>query len=485
MKKIIILFFSCLFIFLHFANLVQYLINFPNWGDDFTFLAYFIDLPTLEFTEFWNRSTEFHGFIHRMVGARLITAIYHLFSDEFNFKTLTICVNVLIVSILYPIYQLVQKAKINLWHFIPISGLLFAWNGNLDNYALIGVLVHATSLSFLIWVSYWISQTKTRNWGIGLSLIYPFISTEGLAFIPVVLALLFYQKDRKAWIYSIAGLLVIYLYFINYDAPKSASANSGIEKLLFLVQGSIVFIGGAIKHQVFLSMIAGTFLIGNVGYTLLRYHQSKDPALLFAGLVFIQIIAMGTMITLGRGNVESGDLNALFAERFSFYGTVFICITYFVWIQPPHFQIPFSRLYLMAPAFGWIVLSAYAAYPKLQNLRNRLQADASNAYYFKLHTLYPFARQEMNLLTQKGIYQFPNELFSLKPIGNQIQITPTPEFEPEFREFAVDGSGTILVFQNQKPRLFLPINSLSHRVKIKKDVPFNERTSKFLLVPSN
>jgi hypothetical protein len=232
-------------------------------------------------------------------------------------------------------------------------------------------------------------------------------------------------------------------------------------------------------------MIAGTFLIGNVGYTLLRYHQSKDPALLFAGLVFIQIIAMGTMITLGRGNVESGDLNALFAERFSFYGTVFICITYFVWIQPQHFQIPFSRLYLMAPAFGWIVLSAYAAYPKLQNLRNRLQADASNAYYFKLHTLYPFARQEMNLLTQKGVYQFPNELFSLKPIGNQIQITPTPEFEPEFREFAVDGSGTILVFQNQKPRLFLPINSLSHRIKIKKDVRFNERTSKFLLIPSN
>jgi hypothetical protein len=84
-----------------------------------------------------------------MVGARLITAFYHFFSDEFNFKTATIFANVLIVSILYPLYQLVKKAKINLWHFIPITGLLFAWNGNMDNYALIGVLVHALSLIFL------------------------------------------------------------------------------------------------------------------------------------------------------------------------------------------------------------------------------------------------------------------------------------------------------------------------------------------------
>jgi len=484
MKKIIILLISCLFVILHFVNLSRYLINFPNWGDDFTFLAYFNDLPNLGGIEFWKRSTEFHGFIHRMVGARLITAFYHFFSDEFNFKTATIFANVLIVSILYPLYQLVKKAKINLWHFIPITGLLFAWNGNMDNYALIGVLVHALSLIFLIWISYWISQTKTRAWGIGLSLIYPFISTEGLAFIPVIMALLFYLKDRKAWIYSIAGLLVIYLYFINYDAQKTATASSVFEKLIFLMQGSIVFIGGAIKHQVFLSMIIGTLLIGNVGYTLLRFHESKDPALLFAGLVFIQIIAMGIMITWGRGNVESGDLNALFAERFSYYGAVFICITYFVWIQPQHFQISLNRLYLMAPAIGWIVLSAYAAYPKLQNLHNRLQADASNAYYFKLNTWYPFGTQEINLLTQKGTYQFPKELFSIKLTGNQIQVRPTPEFEPEFREFAVDGSGTILVYQNQKPRLFLPINSLSHRVKIKKDIPFNERTSKFLLIPS-
>ena len=86
MKKNIILLISCLFVILHFVNLSRYLINFPNWGDDFTFLAYFNDLPNLGGIEFWKRSTEFHGFIHRMVGARLITAFYHFFSDEFNFK---------------------------------------------------------------------------------------------------------------------------------------------------------------------------------------------------------------------------------------------------------------------------------------------------------------------------------------------------------------------------------------------------------------
>lgn len=488
MKKILIPFFCCLIIFLHFFNLSRYLINFPNWGDDFIFLAYFKDLPQLEGIEFWKRTTEFHGNIHRIVGARIITFIYHLFSNELNFKSITIFTNVLLVSALYPIYQLVKKAKINTWHLIPLTGLLFAWNGNLDNYALIGVLVHAISLIFLIWISYLISQPNSRNWGIVLSLVYPFISSEGLAFIPIVVVLLFYQKDRKAWLYSIAGLVVIYLYFLDYHSLNTATSNSRVAKLIFLLQGSIVFIGGAIKHQVFLSMVAGTLLIGNVGHTLLQYHQSKDSALLFSGLVFLQIIATGAMITLGRGNVESGDLDALFAERFTYYGTVFICITYFVWIQPKYFQIPFPRLYLIIPAVCWIVLSAYAAYPKLQDLHNRLIADASNAYYFKLNIWYPFGANERGLLNQKPLYQFPSELLSIKALGadsNQIRLKPTPRFEPEFREFAVEGKGTLLVYQNQKPSLFLPINSISHRVKIKKDVPFDERTSKFVFIPKD
>lgn len=483
MKKILILFICGLFVILHFVNLSSYLINFPNWGDDLIFLSYFIDLPGLEGVGFWNRTAEFHGFIHRIIGARLLTAFYHIFTDEFNFKSITIFANVLLVSAIYPIYQLIKKAKINTWHLIPMTGLLFAWNGNMDNYALIGVLVHGISLILLIWIAYLISQPNSQKWGIALSLLYPFFSSEGLAFIPIVIVLLFYQRDRKIWLFSLAGVLVILLYFLNYHAPNTSSGNSSVAKFIFLIQGSIVFIGGAIKHHVIISMITGTFLIGNVGYTLLRYHQSKDPALLFAGLIFVQIIATGAMITLGRGNVESGDLNALFAERFSFYGAVFICITYFVWIQPQHFQLPVSKLYLLIPTLSWVILSAIAAYPKLNNLHNRLQADASNAFYFKLNTWYPFGPPEMKLLTHQGTYQFPSELFTIKPTGNQIQITPTPEFEPEFREFAVDGSGTILVYQNQKPILFLPINSMSHRVKIKKDVPFDERTSKFVLIP--
>ncbi len=106
MKKLspwIVLLASCSFVFLHFFNLSHYLINFPTWGDDYLFLAYFSDLPRLTGTDYWIRSTEFHNYIHRIVGARFFTQFYHFFSSEFNFKTLTIVSNLVLLSLLFPL----------------------------------------------------------------------------------------------------------------------------------------------------------------------------------------------------------------------------------------------------------------------------------------------------------------------------------------------------------------------------------------------
>ena len=382
MKKIIpfLIFFSCsIFVVFHFYNLSNYLINFPTWGDDYLFLAYFSDLPRLAGMEYWFRSTEFHNYIHRIVAARFITQFYHFFSDEFNFKTLTIATNLLLLSLLYPLYQLVKK--IDRIHFIPLIGLLFAWNGNMDNLTLIGVLVHATSMIYLLWIAYLISQSKTHYTGIWLSLIYPFISSEGLAFIPIILFYLIYKRDRKTWLYGFIGLLTGYVYFLGYVSPPEVSVSSTlISKLIFLAQGTLIFLGGAVKHQVAIATFVGALFLTNTVLILWRYHQTKDNRLLFAGLVLTQIIATGAMITLGRA--QDGNFNTLFAERFSFYGAVFICITYYSWIQPNLLpSISFQKNYLILPALAWVSLSAYIAYPKLQNLKTRLNADASNAAF--------------------------------------------------------------------------------------------------------
>ena len=112
-----------------------------------------------------------------------------------------------------------------------------------------------------------------------------------------------------------------------------------------------------------------------------------------------------------------------------------------------------------------------------------LNADASNAAYFQLNTLYPFGSHESNLLKYSGVYQFPITLLDTSAkISNQIQLEALPSYEAKIREFRVHGKGNILVYSNGGAAFFLPINTLSHSVKIKEDVPFNERTSSFALI---
>ena len=144
----------CGIVLLHFYHLSAYLINFPNWGDDFIFLSYYNDLPSFTFQEFWKRTFEFHSYIHRIPMARLITAVYATFQPVFDFKELTIGANLLTLSVLYPLTKLLIRYHINLWHLVALVALLYAPNGNLDNFALIGVLQHMSSLVFLIWISF-------------------------------------------------------------------------------------------------------------------------------------------------------------------------------------------------------------------------------------------------------------------------------------------------------------------------------------------
>ena len=477
---------SCI-ILAHFYRLSTYLINFPNWGDDYLFLAYFTDLPGFSALEFFHRTVEFHSYIHRFPMARLITAGYALFRSEFDFKELTIGANLFTISVLYPLTKLLKQQQVKLWHLIVLVGLIYAPNGNLDNFALIGVLQHTTSLVFLIWVSYWLCDENNRSTGIWLSLLYPMFSTEGLAFIPCVLLLLIYLKDARVWLYGLCGIFVLYVYFIGYASPSTIPSSGSLgTKLFFTVKGAIVFIGAAVKKDLTISLVIGTIFFINSLLILVRYHQTKNNALLFSALILFQMMAVGAMITLGRGNAQAGDFGVLFSERFSTYGIVFLCITYFAVIQPSLYKLQFERMWLAIPAVIWIGISSMLAIPKLENLKNRLIADVSNAFYFKLNTIYRMEEREIKLLKESGKYSFPTEVISLNKITAKpkaILFPILPPYEAGINEFSSKVTGILLVEQQNKPQLFLPINSLSKSFKIKKDIPFDQKMSRFVLIP--
>jgi hypothetical protein len=258
--------------------------------------------------------------------------------------------------------------------------------------------------------------------------------------------------------------------------------------LLFTVKGTIVFVGGAVKKDLNISMVVGALFLMNSLFVLWKYHQTKNRALLFSSLILLQVMAVGAMITLGRGNAQAGDLGALFSERFSSYGVVFILISYFAAIQTSLYQLPFNRLFLLIPAVVWVGLSTVMAGPKLENLRTRLIADASNAYYFNTNTVYRLGDRETKLLKKSGHYTFPAEVINLASVNGipqAMQLKPLPVYEVGIHEYAITTKGILLVEQSSKPFLFLPINSLSQSIKIKKDIPFDQKMSRFVLIPTN
>lgn len=446
------------------------------------YFRYVHDLPRLSWKEIWNRSFEFHANIHRIPLSRIISAIYFKISQEFNFKTLTLLGNGFMILMIYPCYQIIKKSQINQWHIVPVVGLLFATNGNLDNYALIGVLTHTASMAFLLMLCYLISQPKLRNIGIWLSLAYPLVITEGLAFLVIIILLLIYQRDRKIWLYAIFSGIIFFLYFQGYQS-ESSSRQLSVEQLFFIIHGAIIFIGGAIRHHYLTSLLAGLFMLVQTLVILRKYHNSKEGIYLFLALAALQIMAVGALITIGRGNVQAGDLGALFAERFVTYGAVYIVIAYLGFLRLGLLWMGEKMNLLVIPAIFWLGASYYVALPKLQNLHDRLVVDASNAQQFDMNTLYELNTQEISLLKASAQYHFPENLIKLTQsnVGSDtIKLKPMPQFEKGINEFKVFGKGVLVIYKQNKPYCFLHINQLSHSVKIKEDLPIHiERSSIF------
>jgi hypothetical protein len=304
-----------------------------------------------------------------------------------------------------------------------------------------------------------------------------------------VIALLMYQGDKRLWLFALLSVLVIFLYFSGYDKPESHDSTGGsmISKLVFTIQGVIVFVGSTIKKSLLVSTLVGIIFIGNTGFICWRYHQTKNPMLLFSALILLQIMLTGAMITLGRGNALSGDFMVLFAERFYSYGTIFLVITYLAALSPELYPIRIPTLLSLVPAMGWIIVSAFIAIPKLKNFSNRMVAEASNAYYFDLNTQYSLHERDVYLLKKSGKYTFPTGMLPISETNDfskDIKITQIPSYDKDLVEFTVNKDGVLLVYDAKKPSCFLPINSLSQTLKLKKDVRYDVQTSQYVVFPN-
>ena len=396
---------------IHFFHLFTTLENTPTWSDDFLFLEMIPDLfDGASSKSLIAQLFASHNEIHRIAFARIWVALYYLITHEINFKNLILLANLQMILILIPFYGYLKRQNLSSFHLIPIALVLFSGFGNLDNYSLIGSLQHTSSILFMVWISYGLLYFQDKKWVLLMALFYPFVSSEGIAFIPMVAVILWTQKNKWASIFSFLGVGIIGFYIANYHPRQQANVAITGNTFFELGQGFLGFLGifrlpFSDSHRSEIAALIGLIVFAILIFSFLRVWKKQTfQAISFPFLIYLQIMATGALICIGR--FQMGDiLDIAISERFFTYGLIGLILLYLILIHPFEFL---RRSWTPGLLVGLVffILSTYFSIIPTKNLSLRLQADLINTFYQKKSSAYEGQIYDFNLLHNPKYYRF-------------------------------------------------------------------------------
>ncbi len=396
---------------LHFAKLTHLLINFPSFGDDFQYLQLVEFIQHHSFFENAEAIFQPHNQIHRIAYGRLIMLISYCFWGFVDFKWMTIIANFQLLAIAIPIFLYLKKEKHSLWHMIPISLILFSSYGNLDNFGFIGVSQHTGSILFLVWISYGLMYAENKLWVLFLALAYPFVSTEGIAFLPIVAFVFWKTKSRLTYYFAGAVVIVILIYVSGLSfSEKTQAINPPILTYimaffsflgLFMIKVSDTYVG-------LINMATGILVCLLVAFAILK---DQKRFISFPTLLMAQVMIVGLLICIGRSS--QGDLVSIVnSERFLFYGLISLIGLYLCCLSIPIFSK--SLIPLTGLAITFYILSYFYSIGALENMRLRIKSDVNNAHNFMPLSSYSISPLDYELINHRSYYHLPkDEIISL------------------------------------------------------------------------
>lgn len=438
---------------IHFFHLFTTLENTPTWSDDFLFLEMIPDL-------FDGASTKSllaqlfasHNEIHRIAFARIWVALYYLITHEINFKNLILLANLQMIFILIPFYGYLKRQNLSIFHLIPITLILFSGFGNLDNYSLIGSLQHTSSILFMVWISYGLLLYEDKKWVLLLALFYPFVSSEGIAFIPMVAVILWIQKNKWAPFFSFLGVGIIGFYMANYHPQQKANLAIEAHTFFELGQGFLGFLGifrlpFSDSHRSEIAALLGLIVFAILIFSFLRAVKKQTfQSLAFPFLIYAQIMATGALICIGR--FQMGDiLDIAISERFFTYGLIGLILIYLILIH--QFEL-LRRSWTPGLLVGLVffTLSTYFSIIPTKDLSLRLQADLINTFYQKKSSAYEGQIYDFNLLHNSRYYRFPDsKIPTLSSIQEGMKNASIFKIPGEY-SFRTKGNIRAIYFEN-------------------------------------
>ena len=429
---------------IHFFLLDKFLVDFPSWGDDIIYLDLIEKFDKISWSERLTNIFDFHSYIHRIAFSRTLLILYFKIIGIINFKVIIMLANLQSVAILWIIFKYLKREQMSTWYLVGVSILLFSVNGNLDNYGLIGVLQHLSSILFMVSISYGLIYKPNHIWPLFMTLLYPFVSTEGLVFILWVLCYLYFTKSKFRVTFTILFTLIFVFYFHNYEGDHSNMPKTDyVEKIYLFVKGILVYLGSSLKHNVSIAWVIGLFIIAYCGHflwqTISEKTASKPSAKLFPLFLFVQTLMTGALIAIGRvSNGGEAALQVLLADRFYTYGAFLLVILYIMLIVDLKNKAFMKPIYSLIPAVLFGIFSFSNAQKRLYDLKNRVQLDASNAFLFKKSVNYILTSRDSYLLSNAGLYHFPMEIEDLS-LGklNQLKISDGQKLTLE-KQYQID-----------------------------------------------
>ena len=434
---------------IHFFLLNKFVVNFPSWGDDILYLDLIEKFDKISWPERLGNIFAFHSYIHRIAFSRTLLIFYFKIIGIINFKVIIMLANLQSIAILWIIFKYLKREQMSTWYLVGVSILLFSVNGNLDNYGLIGVLQHLSSILFMVLISYSLIYKPSHIWPFFMALLYPFVITEGLAYLLLVLFYLYFTKSKFRFIFSILIVFLFIFYFHDYVGDNSnISKTDYVEKIYLFVKGILVYLGGSLKHNVAIAWMIGVFIIAYCAHflwqTIFEKSASKPSARLFPLFLFVQTLMTGALIAIGRVS-EGGEaaLQVLLADRFYTYGAFLLVILYIMLVIDLKNKAIMKPVYSLIPAVLFGIFSFSNAQKRLYDLKNRVQLDASNAFLFKKSANYILTSRDSYLLSNAGLYHFPSEMNDLTlgklkiADGQKLTLEKQYQIDPQMRQYKI------------------------------------------------
>ncbi|GAB3512656.1 hypothetical protein GCM10027442_24170 [Emticicia fontis] len=323
----------------------KYAINIPHWDDlavrnslaDFLTTGSFFQKIKILFAQ--------HN-EHRIFLTRVFALLVFTIKGTLDLKILMLLGNLSLIGILFIFYRLNHRNKLELLALVPISFLLFSsalyenvfWGmASVQNFW----VLFLAFLSFYLLVFSYGKVSKTYFYlAIVSSFLGVFTSSNGIL-IPIigVAVLLFQKRHRELVIWAGVSVLLLFLYFFQYQSSPDKAAKVDFSSPTLLLKGVLAVIANAIdvsfitpnKH-LDLSMATGVIVLiiialfsFQVLFRKYEINQRNNDLFLLNCLVFLGITCAG--IAVGR---ISYGIEVLLTSKYKINSVLIFCICYLI-----------------------------------------------------------------------------------------------------------------------------------------------------------